>query len=134
NKSTMTRTYLRENLAPIVDRVVLVDGEAEPLDGLRVLPTPGHTWGQQAVIFNDRQGVVIFPGDVMPTASHFGLAFNMAYDVAPYTNLLTKKRLFERCVAEGWRWAIDHEPAAAVVRVVPGDRRDTWTLETASSE
>ncbi len=117
NKSTMTRTYLRENLDPIADRVVLLDGACEALPGVRVIPTPGHTWGQQGVIFEDEEGTVVFPGDVMPTASHVGAAYNMAYDILPYENIFTKRRLLERCAAEGWRLVIDHEPAEAVRRV-----------------
>lgn len=118
NKSTMTRTYLRENLDPIADRVVLLDGACEALAGIRVMPTPGHTWGQQGIIFEDAEGTVIFPGDVMPTSSHVGAAYNMAYDVLPYENVFTKRRLLEQCAAEGWRLVIDHEPGEAVRRVV----------------
>jgi glyoxylase-like metal-dependent hydrolase (beta-lactamase superfamily II) len=31
---------------------------------------PGHTWGQQAVRFDDGEGFVCFPGDVLPTVHH----------------------------------------------------------------
>jgi len=129
NKSTMTRTYLRDNLDSIADRVVLLEGECEALPGIRTMLTPGHTWGQQGVLFQDREGVVVFPGDVMPTASHVGSLYNMAYDVLPYENILTKRRLLKRCAAEGWRLAIDHEAGCAVRRVrVHPDRGDQFDL------
>jgi len=118
NKSTMTATYLKSHLTPIADRVRLVDGEAEVLPGIHVFPVPGHTWGQQAVRFDDGDGPVCFPGDVVPTRNHAGLAFNMAYDQLPYQNLLTKQDLFARARAEGWRLVLDHEPDAPVVRVI----------------
>ncbi len=117
NKSTMTRTYLQDHLKPIADQVEFLDGDAEPIPGIKVMPAPGHTWGQQAVLFQDDDGKVIFPGDVMPTKYHAGLAFTMAYDVEPYTSLQTKRGLFERCVKENWRWIIDHEAGAPVVSV-----------------
>jgi len=133
NKSTMTRTYLRENFDPIVDRVVLLDGACEPLPGIAVMPTSGHTWGQQGVLFEDAAGPVIFPGDVMPTAAHVGLAYNMAYDVLPYENLLTKRRLLARSVDEGWRLAIDHEPGHPLVSVARHpDRPGQFRLESAA--
>lgn len=133
NKSTMTRTYLRENLDPIADRVVLLDGACEPMPGIQVVPTCGHTWGQQGVFFEDALGPVVFPGDVMPTANHVGLAYNMAYDVLPYENLLTKRHLLGRCAAEGWRLAIDHEPAHALVSVARHpDRPEQFRLEPAT--
>ncbi len=132
NKSTMTRTYLRENLDPIADRVVLLDGEAEAIPGIRVMPTCGHTWGQQGVLFDDALGAVVFPGDVMPTANHVGPAYNMAYDVLPYENLLTKRRLLGRCIEHGWRIAIDHDPGHALVNVSRHhDRPDQFRLEPA---
>lgn len=123
NRSTMTRTYLRDHLDPVAESVALLDHETQPVPGIRVMPVPGHTWGQQAVIFSDDAGTLIFPGDVMPTANHAGLAFNMAYDVEPYTNMLTKSRLLARCVDEGWRWVIDHEPGNPVVRIVGDENR-----------
>jgi len=125
NKSTMTRTYLREHLDPIADRVELLDGEAgvPGCDGVRVIPVPGHTWGMQAVLFNDDRGTLCFPGDVIPTRHHAGLAFSIGYDMMPYQNMLTKKALFERAASEEWRLVLDHEPGDAVVRVQPGAAR-----------
>ncbi len=117
NRSTMTRTYLRSHLDPIEDRVELVDREADVLPGIRVMPMPGHTWGQQAVFFNDEAGIVCFPGDVMPTVNHAGLAFSMGYDMEPYTNMHSKQRLLDRALLEGWRVVLDHEPGHAVVSV-----------------
>lgn len=123
NKSTMTATYLQSHLAPIADRVRLVEGEVEVLPGIHVFPLPGHTWGQQGVRFADGDGVVCFPGDVLPTRNHAGPAFNMAYDQLPYQNLLTKRALFARARAEGWRLVLDHEPGEPVVRVVEDPER-----------
>ncbi len=127
NRSTMTRTYFKEHLAPIKNALGLYNGDAEPIAGIWLSPAPGHTWGQQAVFFRDAQGVVVFPGDVMPTAQHAGLAFNMAYDVEPFTNMQTKAKLLERCVDEGWRWVLDHEPSADAVMTVARhpERRDS---------
>jgi glyoxylase-like metal-dependent hydrolase (beta-lactamase superfamily II) len=119
NKSTMSRTYLRDHLDPMVDRVRLLEGEISigELPGIRVLPVPGHTWGLQAVLFEDEHGTVCFPGDVIPTINHVGLAFSLGYDMMAYQNLLTKKALLERAHREQWRLVLDHEPGHPVVRV-----------------
>lgn len=127
NKSTMTRTYLRTHLDPIADQVELVDGEAEILPGLHVWPMPGHTWGQQAVRFDDEEGTLCFAGDVMPTVNHVGLAANMGYDMLPYQNTLQKRHLLERALVEKWRLVLDHEPGDAVVRVLA--ENDRFSLE-----
>ncbi len=133
NKSTMTKTYLRNHLDPVAGQVELVEGAAEILPGLSVFPVPGHTWGQQAVRFEDGEGVVCFPGDVCPTINHGGAAFSMGYDMLPHENMKTKASLFEKASAEGWRLVLDHEPdpRKAVVRVVR-DERGRFHLEPVS--
>jgi glyoxylase-like metal-dependent hydrolase (beta-lactamase superfamily II) len=123
NKSTMTRTYLRSHLDPIAERARLVDGTGEILPGITVWPMPGHTWGQQAVRFEDDQGVVCFAGDVMPTVHHAGLAFSLGYDMEPYVSMQSKRELLERADAEGWRIVLDHEPGDAVVRAQRDQQR-----------
>lgn len=135
-KSTMNRTYLRNHLDPIADQVRLHDGEVEifPGAGVHVFPVPGHTWGQQAVSFADEHGIIVFPGDVMPTANHVHPAFSMGYDMEPYTNMLTKQRLLERAADEGWRIVIDHEPGDAIVTVEPDpDAPGRYRLRPAAS-
>lgn len=117
NKSTMNRTYLKDHLEPVADRVRLIDGEAEILSGLRVWPMPGHTWGQQAVRFEDEHGTVAFAGDVLPTVNHVGLPFSLAYDMEPWTSMRSKRTLYEQAIAGGWRLVLDHEPGHAVFRV-----------------
>ncbi len=119
NKSTMTRTYLRSHLDPIADRLRLVEGDTEVLPGLVVWAMSGHTWGQQAVRFNDAHGVVCFPGDVIPTVHHVSPAFNMGYDVLPYQNMLSKQKLLAQAVQDNWRLVLDHEPGNPVQRVLP---------------
>jgi glyoxylase-like metal-dependent hydrolase (beta-lactamase superfamily II) len=117
NRSTMTRTYLRDHLEPIADRVRPINGESEVLPGVTVWPMPGHTWGQQAVRFHDAHGVVAFCGDVLPTVNHVGLPFSLAYDMEPYTSMQSKRELYRRTIEGDWRLALDHEPGHAVVRV-----------------
>lgn len=130
NRAVMTRTYLRSHLDPVADAMELLDGEQTVTDGIRVMPVPGHTWGQQAVIIESTDGTLCFPGDVMPTVNHAGDAFNMGYDIEPYTNMLTKRSLLERAAGEGWTIVLDHEPGEPAVRVhADADRPGRYRLE-----
>jgi glyoxylase-like metal-dependent hydrolase (beta-lactamase superfamily II) len=146
NRSVMTRTYLRENLDPIRDRVRLIDSPQpfEPgivrgrdqfpatpvaqrltgiLPGIDVFLTPGHTWGQQAVRFTDTRGrTVVFTPDVLPTANHAGAAYNMAYDVEPYTSTITRRWFLEAAVENDWLLALVHEPGNPFRRVKRDDK------------
>ena len=130
NKSTMSRTYLRSHLDPIADGMQTADGRQQIEPGLSVMPMPGHTWGQHAITFDDGDGIVCFPGDVMPTVHHAGPAYSMGYDVLPYVNMRSKAELLERTSREGWRLVLDHEPGNPVVRVTPDpDRAGRFRLE-----
>ncbi|MEM1166357.1 MAG: MBL fold metallo-hydrolase [Planctomycetota bacterium] len=113
NKSTMSKTYLRSHLNDqVAERLRLVDGKDEPLPGLFVDPSPGHTWGQQNIRFArpNNAGDGVFVSDVMPTHLHCRSTTNLAYDVEPYTSMLSRRELLERAVKKHWLLVLDHEP------------------------
>lgn len=141
NNSVMTRTYLREHLLPVenvlqlVDsplpfdrgqtprrgeppRVALQDRLTEVSPGINVFRVPGHTWGQQAVMFTDtRDRTIVFTPDVMPSVNHLGAAYSMAYDVEPYMTMITKAWFLAEAAEHNWLLLIDHEPKTPAVRV-----------------
>ena len=141
NNSVMTRTYFPDHLHPIRDRLKLVESPApfdpgvepdrdamprgsarermtEVAPGIHVFLVPGHTWGQQAVLFTDDGGrTIVFTPDVMPTVWHVGAAYNLAYDVEPYTSMLTRRWFLEEAAANGWLLFLDHEPGNPLQRV-----------------
>jgi glyoxylase-like metal-dependent hydrolase (beta-lactamase superfamily II) len=144
NRSVMTRTYFRDHLEPIEPRLVLVDSPppfcpgltpdraqlpdapverrlTETAPGVQVFLAPGHTWGQQAVMFEDVTGRrIVFTPDVMPTANHLGAAYSLAYDVEPYTSMVTRHWFLHEAAEGDWVLVLDHEPGGACFRV----RRD----------
>jgi glyoxylase-like metal-dependent hydrolase (beta-lactamase superfamily II) len=138
NKSTMNKTYLRNHLNDEVrQRTTMLEGEtAVPgVEGLRVIPVPGHTWGQQVVAaecsVRGERRTVVFCNDVMPTALHARPTTNLSYDVEPYTSMLERTKLLERAERERWILVLDHEPGDPVFTV----RRDAekgLVLEPAS--
>jgi glyoxylase-like metal-dependent hydrolase (beta-lactamase superfamily II) len=123
NRSTMKRSYLRENLQPIEHQIRMVDGASQPLPGIRVVPTPGHTWGHQSILIDTADGVLAYVGDLMPTACHVGLAYNIAFDAVPYTNSESKRRVLKQAVREAWKIVPPHEPGDAVLEVEPNADR-----------
>ena len=143
NNSVMTRTYLREHLLPVEKvlqladsplpfapgytarrgeppRMALQDRLTEVLPGIFVFRVPGHTWGQQAVMLTDTQDrTIVFTPDVMPSVNHLGPAYSMAYDVEPYTTMITKSWFLAEAAERRWLLVIDHEPKTPAVRVEP---------------
>ncbi len=141
NRSVMTRTYFRDHLEPLRERIRLVDSPrpfgvgitpdrgdlprvplelraTEIVPGVRVFLVPGHTWGQQAMMFDDAKGrTVVFVPDVMPTAWHVGAAYSLGYDVEPYTSMISRGWLLHEAAERDWLLVLDHEPGNPCRRV-----------------
>lgn len=95
----------------------------EVLPGVWTFLVPGHTWGQQAVMFNDDEGnTVVFVPDVMPTRWHVGQAYSLSYDVEPYTSMVTKHWLLHEAAERNWLLVLDHEPGDPLCRVRRNDK------------
>ena len=108
----MTGTYREENLASLEAAGVLslADGAAEIAPGVTVRPMPGHTRHQQGVEFSGGGQTLILPADLMPTAAHVGLRYNMAYDLLPFENMTNKRRLLDECVDRGMGLLLGQDP------------------------
>ena len=85
----------------------LVDPPEDAADGIRLIPTPGHTRGHMSVLIDDE---VFYPGDLIPTAAHVHLPCIMAYDLYPLTVLDTKKKILSEAVRNGWTFVFEHDP------------------------
>lgn len=121
NRSTMTRTYLKSHLEPVLDRFRTIDGAGEILPGIAVEPAPGHTWGQQAIHWSDTDRSYAFPGDLCPTLVHAHPSASMAYDVEPWTNMKQKQSFLEACIEKQRFVILDHDPDNPLATVVESE-------------
>lgn len=146
NRSVMTRTYFTDHLEPLAGVITKIDSPrpfitgqtpdraeiprlaieqrtTEIAPGIRVFLVPGHTWGQQAMMFDDHKGrTVVFCPDVLPTAWHNGAAYSLGYDVEPYTSMVSRHWLLSEAADRGWLLVLDHEPGNPVRRVKRNDK------------
>ena len=64
-------------------RLEVIRGEAEIVPGVRLIPTPGHTPGHQALVVDTHAGRVLLAGQAFNTASEFSFAaFSHRLDAA----------------------------------------------------
>ncbi len=113
-------SYLAENIEPLraAGLIDIVDGEAEVVPGVRVLPTPGHSRGHQSVLIDGGNGEkAVFLGDVVPTSVHVPYPWGMGYDLDVEGTLASKKRIYARALDEKWLLLYGH------------DRRHASTIE-----
>jgi hypothetical protein len=52
-----------------------------------------------------------------------GQAYSLAYDVEPYTSMVSRRWFLEAAAANNWTLVLDHEPGNPVQKV---QRKDAW--------
>lgn len=115
-------SYVREDWAPLADRLAPVSGDAEVVPGVRVVRTGGHTRGHQVVHVDGGAARLVFWGDLLPTAAHLRPHWVMGYDLFPMDVWARKQELLPRAVEGGWLHALYHEPGPGLGRLVPDGR------------
>lgn len=120
-------SYLPHNFDPVHEagRYTFLEGEAEVLPGIRVLPTPGHTPHHQSVLIESEGQTALFLADVVPTSAHLAYPWIMGYDVEPLVTLDTKKALLPRARERGWLLVFEHDPVVPWGVLDPGETRPT---------
>ncbi|MEZ4379557.1 MAG: MBL fold metallo-hydrolase [Gemmatimonadales bacterium] len=118
-------SYLPHNWEVLQERgmLELIDGPAGTIvPGVRVMITPGHTPWHMVVLIEDGGEGLLYPADTVPTAHHLPLPWIMGYDVEPIRTLNSKRALYTRGVAEGWRVVFEHDADTVGGRLVQGER------------
>jgi glyoxylase-like metal-dependent hydrolase (beta-lactamase superfamily II) len=120
-------SYFPHNWQVLVEAgmLELIDGPAgNVVPGIDVVVTPGHTPWHMSVLIESQGEKLLFPADTVPTAHHLPLPWVMGYDVEPLRTLESKRALYLRGVAEGWRIAFEHDDDDGTVgaRLVKGER------------
>ena len=120
-------SYLLENIDPVTDAGLwdLVDGEAEVTEGVRVVPTPGHTPHHQSVLIESDGATACYLADVCPTSAHIPLPWIMGYDLEPLVTLESKRGLWTRALEEDWLLVFEHDPRIPWGRLDPDADRPT---------
>lgn len=120
-------SYEAHNFDPVEQASLwtFLDGPAEIVPGIDVLPTPGHTPHHQSVMLRSAGETACFLGDLVPTSAHVRLPWIMGYDVEPLVTLETKRGLLPRAQEEGWLLVFEHDPSLAWGRLVAGEKGPT---------
>lgn len=103
-------SYFKNTLAGYEpgSKLTLVEGECEILNGVRLIPAPGHTPGHQIVLFDGGDAKVVYWGDLVPMSTFAYIPYIAAIDNYPMETLAQKKKFIPRAAAEGWNQFFCH--------------------------
>jgi glyoxylase-like metal-dependent hydrolase (beta-lactamase superfamily II) len=107
-------TYWRENWEPIEHQVKTFKDEIEPLSGIKMIHTGGHSDGHSIVeIRISAEEKIYHLGDIMPTHAHNNPLWVLAYDDYPMTSIFEKQKwikpdtwffFYHDCIYRAVKW------------------------------
>ena len=119
-------SYLAQNYVPLQEAGVLDlhDDDVEPLPGIRVCRTGGHTMHHQIIRIESAGRQAIFAADLLPTTAHLDLPWIMGYDLYPMDTLAYKRRFLHEAVEREYVIFFEHDAtvASGIIREQDGKR------------
>ena len=93
-------SYPRENILPISEsgKLNLIEKEGELVHGISVKLCVGHTPGLMLPVVEFKGRKIYYTGDLIPTAAHIPLVWNMSYDIESLRTIEEKKNLLEEAL------------------------------------
>ena len=115
-------SFLTENTKALYNAGMLrlVEGTTAPFESLLIRLYDGHTTGQIAAYIKEGDSTVVFPGDIIPLASHIVLERISAYDLAPTLSYNSKAEILEKAASDDSIIVFFHDtytPCASIKKV-----------------
>lgn len=104
-------SFLEENILPYLHsgRLNLVDEEGELFSGFSVRHCYGHTPGLMTALIDYNGRRALFAGDLIPTAAHIPLLWNMSYDIESLKTIEEKSRLLNEALEGDYTIIFQHD-------------------------
>jgi glyoxylase-like metal-dependent hydrolase (beta-lactamase superfamily II) len=103
--------FLEENILPILQsgRLSLVDEECELFPDFMVRLFYGHTPGLMIPVIRYGERFLVYAGDLIPTAAHIPLIWNMSYDIESLKTIDEKARLLKEAQEKDYILIFQHD-------------------------
>ena len=117
-------SYMSPNYDPLLEtgQMVLLNGNLELLPGISLKVFPGHTANMQAVMIESGNKKACYISDLIPTSHHLELTWVMAFDLFPLQTIESRRKYYERAIAERWLTVFTHDDAVPWGYVERGER------------
>jgi glyoxylase-like metal-dependent hydrolase (beta-lactamase superfamily II) len=103
--------YLEENILPIKQsgNLNLIEKEGELFPGFSVMMCYGHTPGLMIPVIRYGEKTIVYTGDLIPTAAHIPLIWNMSYDIESLKTIEEKERLLNEALEKNYIFLFQHD-------------------------
>ena len=103
--------FLEENYLPMSHsgRLNLVDEEEELFEGFSVRLCYGHTPGLMIPVIKYKDKTLVYTGDLIPTAAHLSLIWNMSYDIESLKTIEEKENILTESLENNYILVFQHD-------------------------
>ena len=103
--------YPPENILPMKDsgRLNLIEEEKELFPGFSVRICYGHTPGLMIPVIKYNEKTLVYAGDLIPTAAHIPLIWNMSYDIESLKTIEEKERILKEALENNHILVFQHD-------------------------
>lgn len=104
-------SFMEENIIPILDsgHLCLVDEDVELFPEFSVRMCNGHTPGLMIPLIKYKGKTIVYTGDLIPTAAHIPLIWNMSYDIEVLKTIGEKEKLLSEALDENYILVFQHD-------------------------
>ena len=103
-------SIFEENWLPLEPLFNVVNGTAQISDTVSVRRSDGHTSGMQTVWIQGENEGVVYLADLIPTAAHLPIAYNMAYDLNVELLMRERTETLTEIIEKNLIAAFEHDP------------------------
>jgi glyoxylase-like metal-dependent hydrolase (beta-lactamase superfamily II) len=103
--------FLEENIRPIGEsgHLNLVESEEELFPGFSIMMCYGHTPGLMIPVIRNEGKTLVYTGDLIPTAAHIPLIWNMSYDIESLRTIEEKERILQKALNDEYTLVFQHD-------------------------
>ena len=104
-------SYPMENILPIKDsgKLNFIENEEELFPGFSVRICYGHTPGLMIPFITYNEKTLVYTGDLIPTAAHIPLIWNMSYDLESLRTIEEKERILKESLENNYILVFQHD-------------------------
>lgn len=117
-------SFLKENILPIQEsgHLKFMDENSPFSENITLRVSSGHTDHMILPVIKYKNETIVFCADLIPSATHLGLPWVMAYDTRPLLTMSEKQELLTIAVKENWTLCFEHDATVECAKLVETEK------------